>query len=71
MDRPERQSVDARTNAVAGLCRIVAAQGRSARIHLLAVWLKTLGSEELGVLDRACGILERLQVTAPRQKRDG
>jgi DNA-binding MarR family transcriptional regulator len=35
-------------------------QGRSARINLLAKWLRTLGLQELGVLDEACGILERL-----------
>jgi DNA-binding MarR family transcriptional regulator len=46
-------------------------QGRSARINLLADWLKALGSEELRILDRACRILERLRAATPRHKRDG
>jgi DNA-binding MarR family transcriptional regulator len=45
-------------------------QGRSARINLLAEWLRTLGSEQLGVLEEACGILERLEIATPRHKRD-
>jgi DNA-binding MarR family transcriptional regulator len=42
-------------------------QGRSARINLLAEWLGTLGRQELGVLDEACGILERLLALPQRE----
>jgi DNA-binding MarR family transcriptional regulator len=44
-------------------------RGRSARIDLLAEWLRALGPDELSVLDEASKILERI-FGAPGRDRD-